>query len=35
MKDIFKRIEDKDFNNWLEDYALGQLWENNFFGGRP
>lgn len=32
---IFKRIEDESYNNWLEDYALGQLWENNFFGGRP
>ncbi len=20
---------------WLEDYSLGQLWENNEFGGQP
>ncbi|MFK7983737.1 MAG: AAA family ATPase [Saprospiraceae bacterium] len=32
---IFKRVEEENFNNWLEDYTLGQLWENNFFGGRP
>lgn len=31
----FKRLHDKDFDAWLEDYSLGQLWENNFFGGRP
>jgi len=31
----FKQIEDDNFESWLEDYSLGQLWENNFFGGRP
>lgn len=31
----FRRLEDKDYEAWLEDYSLGQLWENNFFGGRP
>ncbi len=31
----FKRLKDEDFSNWLEDYSLGQLWESNFFGGRP
>lgn len=31
----FKRLHDEDFESWLEDYSLGQLWENNFFGGRP
>ncbi len=32
---IFKKIKDKDFKIWLEEYSLGQLWENNFLGGRP
>jgi len=32
---IFKRIAEENFSSWLEDYSLGQLWENNFFGGRP
>ncbi len=31
----FKRKKDEDLQMWLEDYTLGQLWENNFFGGRP
>ncbi len=31
----FKRLKDEDFSTWLEDYSLGQLWESNFFGGRP
>ncbi len=31
----FKRMKDEDFKVWLEDYSLGQLWEGNFFGGRP
>lgn len=31
----FYRKRDEDFEQWLEDYSLGQLWENNFLGGRP
>jgi len=31
----FSRKKDEDFEQWLEDYSLGQLWENNFLGGRP
>ena len=32
---VFKRLKDEDYRQWLEDYSLGQLWESNFFGGRP
>lgn len=32
---VFKRIEEDDFNRWLEDYSVGELWEKNIFGGRP
>jgi predicted ATPase len=32
---VFRRLPEKDFDAWLEDYSLGQLWENNFLGGRP
>ncbi|HWZ23149.1 MAG TPA: AAA family ATPase [Cytophagaceae bacterium] len=32
---VFSRKENKDFEVWLDDYSLGQLWENNFLGGRP
>jgi len=31
----FKRKKDEDLQIWLDDYTLGQLWENNFLGGRP
>lgn len=30
-----RRLKDKDFAAWLEDYSLGQLWENNMLGGKP
>ena len=29
-----KRLEAESLREWLEDYSLGQLWENNHFGGR-
>jgi ABC-type uncharacterized transport system fused permease/ATPase subunit len=32
---VFKRLNDIDLDNWLTEYSLGQLWENNVFGGRP
>jgi len=32
---IFKRLKQKDFNVWLEDYSVGELWEKNILGGRP
>lgn len=32
---IFKRYDEKDFNSWLEDYSVGELWEKNILGGRP
>ena len=31
----FKRKDTESLKEWLEDYTLGQLWENNFLGGRP
>jgi len=31
----FKRLKSADLEEWLEDYSLGQLWEKNYFGGRP
>ena len=32
---IFKHKNQEELKEWLEDYTLGELWENNFFGGRP
>ena len=31
----FKRLDKKDLSDWLEDYALGELWRMNILGGRP
>ena len=32
---VFKRYDDKDFEAWLEQYSVGELWEKNILGGRP
>ena len=31
----FERLDRDSLGNWLEDYALGDLWKMNIFGGRP
>ena len=31
----FTRLDQDDLREWLEDYALGDLWKMNIFGGRP
>ena len=31
----FKRLDGDELSGWLEDYALGDLWKMNIFGGRP
>lgn len=32
---LFKRLDNSSFEEWLEDYTLGELWEKNLLGGRP
>jgi len=32
---VFKRLEEEEFNNWLENYSIGELWEKNILGGGP
>lgn len=32
---VFKRLAEADFQMWLEDYSVGELWEKNVLGGRP
>jgi predicted ATPase len=32
---VFKRLNEDDFETWLEDYSIGELWEKNILGGRP
>lgn len=31
----FQRLRSDDLDDWLEDYALSELWEKNVIGGRP
>jgi predicted ATPase len=31
----FRRFEEGAFDQWLEDYSLGDLWKKNLLGGRP
>jgi predicted ATPase len=31
----FKRLDESELSDWLQDYALGELWKRNIFGGRP
>jgi len=32
---IFLKKTVEDVKEWLDDFSLGELWENNFLGGRP
>jgi predicted ATPase len=32
---VFKQLNEADRAGWLEDYALGELWEKNLLGARP
>jgi predicted ATPase len=31
----FRRLESINLSEWLEEYALGELWQKNVLGGRP
>jgi predicted ATPase len=32
---VFRRCDEDEFENWLKDYSIGELWEKNILGGRP
>jgi predicted ATPase len=32
---VFRRLEGAQYQSWLEEYALGEMWEKNLIGGRP
>ncbi len=32
---VFKRLDENEFQSWLESYSVGELWEKNILGGRP
>ena len=31
----FKRLEEKDFSEWLKEYSVGELWTKNVIAGGP
>lgn len=32
---VFRRPRETEFERWLEEYSVGELWEKNLLGGRP
>lgn len=32
---VFRRLTASEFEVWLEDYTVGELWQKNVLGGRP
>ncbi|HAT9841759.1 TPA: recombinase RecF, partial [Legionella pneumophila subsp. pneumophila] len=32
---LFKRHNKIDFQEWIKEYSLGELWEKNILGGKP
>jgi predicted ATPase len=32
---VFRRLRREEIDSWMDDYALGELWEKNVLGGRP
>jgi hypothetical protein len=32
---VFRQLTSADRSDWLENYALGELWEKNLLGARP
>ena len=32
---LFNRVREEEIKPWLEDYAIGDLWEKNLIGGTP
>lgn len=32
---VFKRHNSIDFEDWLKEYSIGELWEKNILGGKP
>ena len=32
---VFRHLQGDDMSAWLDDYALGELWEKNLLGARP
>lgn len=31
----FRRVDESELNDWLEEYRMGDIWMKNIIGGRP
>jgi predicted ATPase len=32
---VFKRLDESELSQWLDEYSLSQLWDKNILGGQP
>lgn len=32
---VFRRLEENELVDWIDEYSLGEIWEKNIIGGRP
>lgn len=32
---VFRRLDETEFQEWMQSYSVGELWEKNILGGRP
>lgn len=32
---VIERLQSAEFDSWLDEYSVGELWEKNVIGGRP
>jgi len=32
---VLRRLDEREFEAWKDDYSLGEIWEKNIIGGRP
>lgn len=32
---FFRRVDENELKEWMEEYTLGELWQKNVIGGRP
>ncbi len=32
---VFRRLDERDLQDWIDDYSVGEMWEKNMLGGRP
>ena len=32
---VFKKLDESELSDWLEDYSISELWDKNILGGQP